>query len=293
MGKFKKLIYIVPFLLYMICFFLYGLYYVLMTSLGYNRILTDSYFTLDYYKDVLNSKEFYESLVYTIKINSIAALISFILTIALLFLVFLSKRKRYFYSENFQKIIEIPVFIPYLISAYGVLLVFMKRGILNNLLLKMNIIRTIDDFPILTNDYNGIGIIITYVWKALPFMTMMSLPIVFKANKKWESLGIIYNLTDVDFFRKIVLPLVFPTLSVSFFIVLTYLFASFETPYILGITYPRVLSVMVFDNYTKESLDLRGKIMVMNILISVISLFFGGIMCFVLKRFTKFGERAW
>ncbi|MGL5087856.1 MAG: ABC transporter permease [Cetobacterium sp.] len=293
MGKFKKLIYILPFLLYIIFFFLYGLYYVLMTSLGYNRILTDSYFTLDYYKDVLNSKEFYESLVYTIKINSIASFISFVLAIVILFLVFLSKRKGYFYTENFQKIVEAPVFVPYLISAYGILLLFMKRGILNNLLLKFNIIGSIDEFPILTNDYNGIGIIITYVWKALPFMTMISLPIVFRADEKWDSLGKIYNLTNIDFFRKIILPLVFPTLSVSFFIVLTYLFASFETPYILGITHPRVLSVLVFDNYTKGSLDLRGRIMVMNILISVISLFFGGIMCFTLKRFTKFGEREW
>ncbi|MGL5356582.1 MAG: ABC transporter permease [Cetobacterium sp.] len=293
MEKIKKLIYILPFSLYISLFFLYGLYYVLMTSLGYNRILADSYFTLDYYKDVLNSKEFYESLIYTIKLNSIAAFISFILTIIILFLIFLSKRKGYFYSEIFQKIIEAPVFVPYLISAYGILLLFMRKGVLNNIFLKFNIIESIDRFPILTNDNLGVGIIVTYIWKALPFMTMMNLPIVFKADKKWDVLGLIYNLTDVQFFRKIILPLVFPSLSLSFFIVLTYLFASFETPYILGVTHPRVLSVLVFDNYAKGSLELRGKIMVMNILISGISLFLGGLICFLLKIFTKFEEREW
>lgn len=264
-----------------------------MTSFGYNRILTKSYFTLEYYREVIYSKEFYESLIYTIKINSIASIFAFILTIGVLFLVFISKRRGYFHTKFFQRVIEAPVFVPYLVSAYGVLLLLMRRGILNKILFKIGIISSIDDFVILTNDRYGVGIILTYVWKALPFMTMMTLPIVFRIDKKWDSLGKIYNLSDITFFKKIVFPLVFPTLSISFFIVLTYLFAAFETPYILGVTHPRVLSVLVFDTYTKGSLDMRGKIMVMNILISSISLLFGGVMCLVLKFFTKFEERAW
>lgn len=293
MERIKKFIYIIPFLLYISFFFLYGLYYVLMTSLGYNRILTKSYFTLDYYRDILSSKEFYNSLIYTVKINTISSFLAFILTIVVVFLIFLSKRKGYFYTKFFQKVIEAPVFVPYLVSAYGILLLLMRRGIINNFLLKIGMISSVNQFPILTNDHNGVGIILTYVWKALPFMTMMSLPTVFRIDRKWDSLGKLYNLNNITFFRKIVFPLVFPTLSISFFIVLTYLFAAFETPYILGVTHPRVLSVLVFDTYTKGSLDLRGKIMVMNILISSISLLFGGIMCLALKFFTKFQEREW
>lgn len=293
MERIKKFIYIIPFLLYISFFFLYGLYYVLMTSLGYNRILTKSYFTLDYYRDILSSKEFYNSLIYTVKINTISSFLAFILTIVVVFLVFLSKRKGYFYTKFFQKVIEAPVFVPYLVSAYGILLLLMRRGIINNFLLKIGMISSVNQFPILTNDHNGVGIILTYVWKALPFMTMMSLPTVFRIDRKWDSLGKLYNLNNITFFRKIVFPLIFPTLSISFFIVLTYLFAAFETPYILGVTHPRVLSVLVFDTYTKGSLDLRGKIMVMNILISSISLLFGGIMCLALKFFTKFQEREW
>lgn len=293
MERIKKFIYIIPFLLYISFFFLYGLYYVLMTSLGYNRILTKSYFTLDYYRDILSSKEFYNSLIYTVKINTISSFLAFILTIVVVFLVFLSKRKGYFYTKFFQKVIEAPVFVPYLVSAYGILLLLMRRGIINNFLLKIGMISSVNQFPILTNDHNGVGIILTYVWKALPFMTMMSLPTVFRIDRKWDSLGKLYNLNNITFFRKIVFPLIFPTLSISFFIVLTYLFAAFETPYILGVTHPRVLSVLVFDIYTKGNLGLRGKIMVMNILISSISLLFGGIMCSALKFFTKFQEREW
>lgn len=293
MERIKKFIYIIPFLLYISFFFLYGLYYVLMTSLGYNRILTKSYFTLDYYRDILSSKEFYNSLIYTVKINTISSFLAFILTIVAVFLVFLSKRKGYFYTKFFQKVIEAPVFVPYLVSAYGILLLLMRRGIINNFLLKIGMISSVNQFPILTNDHNGVGIILTYVWKALPFMTMMSLPTVFRIDRKWDSLGKLYNLNNITFFRKIVFPLIFPTLSISFFIVLTYLFAAFETPYILGVTHPRVLSVLVFDTYTKGNLGLRGKIMVMNILISSISLLFGGIMCLALKFFTKFQEREW
>ncbi len=264
-----------------------------MTSLGYNRILSKSCFTLHYYKEVLNSKEFLESLIYTTKLNIISAFFAFVLTIIILYLVFLSKRRGYFYSKSFQKVIEAPVFVPYLVGAYGVLLLLMRRGIMSNILMQLGIIKSAQEFPILTNDHSGIGIIITYIWKALPFMTMMTLPIVFRVDKKWDSLGKLYNLSNYQFFRKIVLPLILPALSVSFFIVLTYLFASFETPYILGVTHPRVLSVSVFDMYTKGSLEARGKIMVMNIMISIISLFFGGMISLALKFFSKFENREW
>lgn len=279
--------------MYISFFFLYGLYYVLMTSLGYNRILSKSYFTLDYYKEVLYSKEFLTSLIYTTKLNMISAFFAFILTVIILYLVFLSKRKGYFYGKSFQKVIEAPVFVPYLVGAYGVLLLLMRRGILNNVLMQLGVIKSVQEFPVLTNDYNGIGIIITYIWKALPFMTMMTLPIVFRVDKKWDALGKLYNLSNYQFFKKIVFPLILPTLSVSFFIVLTYLFASFETPYILGVTHPRVLSVSVFDMYAKGNLDTRGKIMVMNIMISVISLFFGGMISLALKFFSRYESREW
>lgn len=293
MEKIKKIICLIPFLLYISVFFIYGLYYVLMTSFGYNRIMEKSCFTLDFYGKVLCSESFYKSLWYTVKLNSVSAFLALILTVLVLYLVFLSRRKGYFYGKFFQKVIEAPVFVPYLVGAYGVLLLLMKRGIINNLLYRFGLINTIDNFPILTNDSNGIGIILTYIWKALPFMTMMTLPIVFRVDKKWDSIGKLYGMSNFSFFKKIVFPLILPTLSVSFFIVLTYLFASFEAPYILGVTYPKVLAVSIFDLYAKSSLDKRGEIMVMNIMISIIGLIFGGITCIALKVFSKFEEREW
>ena len=291
MEKIKRYIYIIPFLLYITFFFLYGLSYVLMTSLGYNRITTKSYFTLNYYKEVLESKEFFKSLFYTIKINTIASLFSIILTVVILFIIFLN-RKKYFYVRNLKKTLEIPIFIPYLVSAYGIFLLLMKKGLINNILFKIGVIKDIQQFPILINDDSGIGIILTYIWKTFPFMTVMSLPVMFRIDKNWEKLGKVYNLSDFGFYKKIVLPLMLPSLSISFFIVLTYFFASFETPYILGVTYPKVLSVLVFEMYTKGSLELRGKVMVMNILISSISLLIGGVMCLIFKFF-KFQGREW
>ncbi|MGL5427000.1 MAG: ABC transporter permease, partial [Cetobacterium sp.] len=267
-------------------------YYVFMTSIGFNRILRPSCFTLNFYREILSSKEVYESFIYTVKINTISAFISITLTVVLLFLIFLGKRKNYAHIKLFQKFVESPTFIPYLVSAYGILLMFMKNGILHNLFVKFGILSS-NQFPILTNEKYGISIILTYIWKTLPFMTMMTLPIMFRVEKKWDSLGKIYNLSSLDFFKKIVLPLILPNLGVSFFIVLSYLFASFETPYILGVTYPRVLSVLVFDMYAKGSLDFRGKIMVLNILISCLSLIFAGAIYFIFKYFTKFEDREW
>lgn len=274
-------------------FFFYGLYYVLMTSIGYNRIMEKSFFTLNYYREVLTSNDFYKSLWYTMKINGISSIMSLIFTIAILYLIYLGKRKGYSFGKKFEQIMEIPVFIPYLVGAYGVLLLLMRRGIISMILYKFKIIKNFKDFPILTNDINGVGIIVTYIWKTLPFMIMMTVPVLFRISKKWNHLGKIYNLSDFLFFRNIVFPLILPSLSTGFFIVLTYLFASFETPYILGVTYPKVLSVEIFDIYTRSGIEARGKLMVMNILISLISLFFGGVSYLLLKYLSKFKEREW
>lgn len=282
-----------PAAVFLMLFFVYGLFYGLMTSLGYNRIIGKSEFTWDFYRKVLSGKEFWVALEFTGKTALISSGAALLLTVTILFLMYINLSGQYFKGKIFQKIIESPLMIPYLAASYLILVLLMQRGLLSSFFLKLGIIKDYKQFPILTNDREGLGIIIAYIWKTTPFMVMTAMPVLVRASRKWENLGKILDMKRITFFLKVILPIIFPTLLMSYFIVLSYLFTSFEVPYILGVTYPKALSVSIYDIYSKGDLGRRGELMVMNILISVISLGIGMLIYLINKKLFARGGSAW
>ena len=293
MDRCRKYLYAFPFLLFIGIFYLYGLFYGILNSFGYYRVVGESFFTLEFYKKILENKALYSTLVFTAKISFISAVISLVFSIVIIYFLYINIKKKLISPNVIQKLIESPLLVPYLIGAYAVLIVFMQNGILSTLFQKLGWIESYQQFPILTNDRNGVGIIITYVWKTIPFITMMSMPTVKRISNRWDPLARVYNLGSFGFFRKIVLPLIAPTLVISFFIILSYFFIAFETPYLLGVTHPKSLAVYIYDIYSRGSLEERGYVMAMNIAISLFSLAIGGFIAGLLKIFSKLDEKGW
>lgn len=292
MEKIRDLIRILPFLIYISLFFLYGIYYVIIISFGYNRIIGESGFTLEYYKTLIFSREFLENLKYTLKINLLTGGISLFLTIAFLYLIYVNRNSKYL-RNILKKILEFPVGISYLTGAYALVLLLSRGGILGRYFVKFGIIESIKDFPILINDRYGIGIIFGYIWKVVPFMVMMCTPMMIDIDRRWKDLGALYNLNDYKFFKKIIFPLIIPNLALSFFLVLAYLFSAFETPYVLGVTYPRTLSVQMYELYREGDIELRGQVMAMNVIVTLIALIISFITYLTMKYLIKFKEREW
>lgn len=292
MEKIRKIIKILPFLIYMSLFFLYGIYYVVMTSFGYNRIIGKNGFTLEYYRELILSREFLENLRYTVKINFFTGVVSLLLAVVFLYLIHINRNSKYL-GKVFKKILEFPVGVSYLTGAYALVLLLSRGGVIGSYLVKLGVIESIREFPILINDNYGVGIILGYIWKVVPFMVMMCIPMMVDIERKWRDLGILYNLTDYKFFKKIIFPMILPTLSLSFFLVLAYLFSAFETSYILGVTYPRTLSVQMYELYREGDIELRGKVMAINVIVTLIALTISFISYLTMKYLMKFKEREW
>ena len=293
LEKDNKIFLLFPFIIYMIFFYFYGIFYGISTSFGYNTIGGISKFSLKNYFEIFNDNNLYTSILFTSRISLISGIISLTLSVAIIYLIYLNLKRKILFPTFFQKIIEAPLFVPYLVAAYGILILFIQKGVLSTLLINLNIISKYQDFPILTNDRFGTGIIITYVWKTIPFIVMMSLPVVRRIINKWEPLGLLYNMSDFKFFIKIILPLIFPTLIISFFIIFSYFIVAFETPYLLGVTYPKSLSVYIYELYSRGSLSNGGIIMGINLLISIFTLFIGYLAFKILNSLTKYSEKGW
>lgn len=292
MERDRGLICILPFLIYMSLFFLYGIYYVVVTSFGYNRIVELDGFTLKYYKALLFSKEFLENFKYTLKINFLTGGIALILTLLILYLIYINRESRYI-GKIFRRGVEFPVGISYLTGAYALVLLLSRGGVLGRYFVKLGVIESTRDFPILVNDSYGVGVIIGYIWKIVPFMVMLCIPVMLDVERRWRDLGKLYNLREYEFFKRIIFPMIIPNLALSFFLVLAYLFSAFETPYVLGVTYPKTLSVQMYELYRDGSMELRGEVMAINVIITFIALTFSTISYLIIRYLTKFRDRKW
>lgn len=253
-GKYK---YFIPFFLYFIIFYLWSLYYVIKESLNKETPFFKNYF------EVMKEGYFFKELIYTLRINIVSSIIVLLIAIFILYLIYCSEKL----GKIFERVNNIVLLIPYLIGGYS-------------LFLTLNIER----FPYLVNDDYGIGITLGYIWKIVPFIVTMGLPILYKEKNRWDKLKKIYSMGNWKFFRYILLPHLVQVLSFSYLIVISYLFTSFEIPYILGISYPKVLSVEIMDIYSKGDLDRYGELMAMNTILAVVSLVVSFILYILVKK---------
>ena len=293
MEKIKRYIYIAPAVIFIGVFFLYGFFQGFLQSFGLYRIVGESSFTLDYYMETIKSKSFWDSLLFTSRMAVVSSTVSLLISVGIIYIIYINMERKFVKEERFQKIVESPLLVPYLIASYLILILFMQSGTISKLMVALGIIEDYSKFPILTNDRRGIGIMIAYIWKTTPFIVMMAIPVLKRVKSKWDSLAHIFNVGKTRFFFEVALPLMGPSLLMSFFIILAYIFTAFEVPYMLGVTYPKALAVGAYEIYSRGSLDDRPSLMVINMIISFISLGSGVLVYIINKVFVGKNKGAW
>lgn len=269
-SKSKPYLLIFPALMFVIFLFFGGILEGLMQSVGLNGL--GNSFTLKFYQQIITSKEFWESFFLTARISVISTMISSFLGMGMIFFLFLMRNKKK--TLLIQRLFQIPMLFPYLVAAYFIFFMLGQSGWVPRVLLHMGLIEKMGDFPVLVNDSFGWGIIITYVWKTTPFVVLMLYPVILKVHDSWIEVGRVFGANFFDFFRNIVFPLLLSPLKISAFIILSYTSLAFEVPYLLGVTYPKTISVYSYEIYMNGNLTDRPKAMAMNIILTVVILLF-------------------
>ncbi len=267
-----------------------GLLLTLLKSFG-----TDIFFsrqpTLIHYSTILSSDDFIHSLVYSLRISlgaSIGALTAGSFILVIMYLLMLYNKKPY---TGYMRFIQSPLLIPYLISAFFIFLLFSQSGIFSRVLHYFGVISARQQFPVLTNDHSGIGIMLTYTWKAAPFVVLMGHPVLLRIDSRWFNAARLLGANSRHFFLDIVLPALGPSLFSSWFIIFGFSFASFEVPYLLGVTYPKALPVLCYEIFSSRSLSDRPQAMALGVIITLITIIIG-IAAFYLYRRTTVNDAA-
>ena len=165
-----------------------------------------------------------------------------------------------FHLANYGKsklkygILNIVLVLPHLGFAYIIYLFFSDTGFLFRLLALIGIT---SEF-ILINDKMGIGIILNYILKEVPFVILYLL-----ATNKNEVADHVFAAKDLgasyfEIFRKIYLPLnSIQIMSISV-VIFAFVLGNYEVPFLLGANSPQFLSVSALENF--QSIDAEQNI---------------------------------
>jgi putative spermidine/putrescine transport system permease protein len=257
-----------------------GLLVGLGQSFGYFPFIGLTDFTFDYYIDVLTDRNFFDSLWLTFRIAFVSTLLASVFAIAFALVL----REKFRGSRFFTFMFQVPIPIPHLVVAAGMMLLVGQSGLLSRGSVALGLTNTPGDFPALVFDKTGVAIQLTFLWKEIPFIGIVVLAVLQSIGPQYEEIARTLGANRWQRFRFVLLPMMLPGVLSTSIIVFAYTFANYEIPMLLGVRHPTTLPVMAFRNYQNPDLALRPQAMAISIILAVIAIF----LLIIYKRLAKY-----
>mgnify|MGYP000870263437 CR=1 FL=1 len=248
--------------------FIGGIVNVIIQSLGIIPSLGLYKPTLSYYQEVLSRPDFLSSIAFSLYISFVSSLLAAILGVLVCALLVgngLAKGK-------IMQITKIPIVIPHTVVALLIINIFSQSGLLPRLLYALGLISAQESFPSLLFAPNGIGIILAYLWKEIPFVVFFVISIMANISTTLGEAAQNLGASPGQSFRYVILPLCMPAVKNAFLIIFAFSLGAYELPFLLGATAPKALPVQAFIEYTHSDLLHRPYAMALNSIMFFISL---------------------
>lgn len=266
MSKIKPYLLIAPAALLLLFIMGVGICTCILQSLGYFPLIGLDSITFDYYKEILSNQQFINSLILSLKTSIISSIIATVIGVLLAYLMTKNRvsKLRYF-------LLNLPIIVPHIIVVMLAFAVFSKTGIIARILYNLNIISDSSEFVSLVNDKVGIGIIIVYIYKGMPFIAITVYNILKSLDVKLEDVALNLGANKFQVLKLVIMPQIMTTILSSFIVIFAFSFGSFEVPYLIGATNPKALPVNAYINYINTDLAQRPLSMAMNSILTGIS----------------------
>lgn len=242
-----------------------GLYAAALQSFGYLPAIGMTEPSLDAYREVLGSRAFLDSLLLTFYVAGVSTVLATVLAV----LAALALRRSP--GRISAVVFQVPITVPHLVAAVGIALVVSQTGLGARLAASLGLIGEPSDFPALLYDRYSVGIILTYVWKEVPFVALVVLAGLKGVAGELEEVARTLGANAWQRFWYVVFPVIAPGVVAASLIVFAFTFGAFEVPFLLGRSYPTILPVMAYDEYGSVELADRPVAMAINVLITLIT----------------------
>lgn len=214
--------------------------------------------TVEHIARVLQSRETWMSMGWTVMIAGVATLAAFWAAV--------STTEFLWRSALGRRLSLLPFAVPHVAGALAMLLLLGQSGLLSRLLFALGVIQQPSDFPALVYDVYGIGLTLSFFWKEFPFLALMAfavrsqIPLPYMETVR--SLG--GSAQQVD--RLLIRPLVARGVMPAAISVFAFLIGQYEMASILGPSAPSALSVLTYERSTDPDLSRRGDAYVLAVL---------------------------
>ncbi|MFG6150443.1 ABC transporter permease [Halobacillus sp. B23F22_1] len=244
--KIKLLLLLLPALLFLMLP-AYGLWSAFIES-----IKDGSNMTLTYYHQLFTSDRFLSSLWFSLYTSFTSTLVSIIIGILI------TRRFTHLLRSSLPRLsVWLPMLFPHLIFAYVIILIFSETGWLAQMLTVLGVLENPRDFPILTRDNYGIGIILAYIGKEVPFVILMLFPVYNAIPSSYYDVVKTLGGSRLEQFKTIEWPQISTVVMEIFFILFAFTLTAYEVPAILGTNFPEMISVLSYDWFYSGSWEDR------------------------------------
>ncbi len=263
----RRLVLLAPALLVIGVFFVGGFAQAVAQSLGYQPLLGDSRWSLDAYRVAAADPAVRASVGLTLRIGVIATASATVLGVAAALAVRRLGRGRAWMQQMFQGALA----VPHLVGALCIALLLSPSGLVSRVSNAAGVVDSSRDFPALTQDGFGWGIIAEYVWKETPFMAVIALAAMSAGLDRLEDASRVLGATPIQRFRHVTLPLLAAPVAAASVLVLAFTMGSYEVPIILGRPFPAPLPVVAYQSFTDSDLSARPQAMAVAVLIAALT----------------------
>jgi putative spermidine/putrescine transport system permease protein len=243
-------------------------------------------FTWNYYTELAGSDRFRASLVFSLRTAFLSTLLAVVIG--------------WWFTRTFAAALTklpvrvtvwIPMLFPHFVWAYVVILFLAETGLAAYLLTGTGWLESPAFFSRFTNDQQGIGIILTYVWKGIPFVVLMLLPLYAAMKQELNDLVATLGGGRWQKFKMVEWPLILPTTLETFLILFAFTLTAYEVPALIGATYPEMISVLSYQWFYSSGWEERSLAFAAMFFISAVIIFISLAGYSLLKRRNKFIKR--
>jgi putative spermidine/putrescine transport system permease protein len=257
-----------PVILILVTLFLGSLVVSLLQSFGYAPLYNVNEFpTLKYYRELFALPGFWASVGLTFYYATVPTIVGTALSIYLALLL----RKRFKGKGFFGYIYKLPLMIPYLLGVALTIMLFSNGGIIARLLHLVGLVGTTQDFPRLLYSHGGWGIMFVYLWKQIPFTTLIVYSVLMGLGPESEEAAATLGANPGQTFWNVTLPQIMPGIVSATVIVFAFNFGSFDVPFILGGGFPNTLPVEAWRAFDDADYSRRLRAMAIVMFIGFIS----------------------
>lgn len=154
-------------------------------------------------------------------------------------------------------LLQAPLAIPHLAIGVALLMLVAPSGWIARVMAGVGLISEPADVPALVYDRYGIGIILAYLAKEIPFLAVVTTALLTRIGPEYERVAATLGASPWQRLWHVTIPMLAPGVVSAALMVFAFVFAAFETPFVLGRPYPAMLSVVAERRYL--SLDLNDR----------------------------------